>query len=615
MKLLLLSSLFFSLSLKAANEQDVDYTKSNEEFFALANQTSEIASKECTAAGDKLPRSLEVWFKGASQYVSDEVQREENFKLKTEELKTKLKSFTSRPATSEVQLESLLLQLDIFDLAINSLYAKDGRINARRQLSVSINELKNASEAEDKKWRETFDGSLIKSLNTALETAAKSCKGEKPAKGCDQAKTILDGLLKNEAIEYKNTYERKNIPSKVWNEDLAKIETTLKGKIAGLPDSDDKNVDWKTPASNGLEKIIKVRKDNGVICLTSNFPNWIAMDAQLGQPFARKDLGKDLEGRVAELIKKDQEKVLKLREQRVTITKLLVAMDGLQKYKKDAAAMCGQVALPPGGYVACPSNRPTVWCDPESPERMAWDQYKECKQNIKDRNEELDALSNVAREVKNNPNFEGMERRGFGIAGTIFQAKIRGEDGSSYYSSNPHVSLYEACKNGGFVPGGTDCTTIIQNGEGLSQTPAPKKTQTESVKKETTDGQTERKKVFLESYKKQIADKDPSMPLPLTKECGVRPSTPPGYIACPSKVPTPWCDPNSKARIELDKFNACASVVNEHNELADARINLSAYIKNNPEFTGVSRDDSGKIMARMKRSDGTFYYLPLNYNP
>lgn len=102
------------------------------------------------------------------------------------------------------------------------------------------------------------------------------------------------------------------------------------------------------------------------------------------------------------------------------------------------------------------------------------------------------------------------------------------------------------------------------------------------------------------------------------EQCGTAPLSPPGgYIVCPSSTNSAWCDTESPTRTAYDSYNSCVKEVKTKNDRLTAIGKLSESLKKDPNFVGVelvSSPTGSSWMAKVKNPDGTYKYVPLNYD-
>jgi len=101
------------------------------------------------------------------------------------------------------------------------------------------------------------------------------------------------------------------------------------------------------------------------------------------------------------------------------------------------------------------------------------------------------------------------------------------------------------------------------------------------------------------------------------EQCGTAPLSPPGgAIVCPSPTNSSWCDTSNPARVAYDSYNSCVKEVKTRNDRIAAVGKVSESLKKDPNFVGVElvTTASGSTwMAKMRNPDGTYKYVPLNY--
>lgn len=366
---------------------------------------------------------------------------------------------------------------------------------------------------------------------------------------------------------------------------------------------------------------------------------WNRQNRMIGLGALREPLVSDITKRIEALIAQDKKKYEAIKEKRAKIYKIILAMGDMSKNKLDLNAECGSDPHP-GTYV-CPGLVANPMCDPNSSEHYNKVNYNACKYRVDQQNDMISQLAKSSDALRSNPNVVGVEAHYLGTVGPIWRAIIKNPDGTiSYENVIKQASQYGADYSGSFAgvqndpryakpnngtstnptPSQPSPSNSSSSGSGSSSgssgsgsgsssspsTPASNSTtaQTAGIS-ETTKA--ENKKIYDE-VTAQILKKNPKSNASAATFCGSNP--------CVKTKDNKTCQVTDENKERLNRYNQCVSAVNDHNGRLDASINLSIYIKNNPDFVGVEKSPDTKLwMAKMKKTNGEFYYLPLNYNP
>lgn len=360
---------------------------------------------------------------------------------------------------------------------------------------------------------------------------------------------------------------------------------------------------------------------------------WNRQNRMIGLGALREPLMSDITKKIEALIAQDKKKYEAIKEKRAKIYKLILAMGDMSKNKLDLQAECGENPHP--GISVCPSRVPNPLCDPNSVESYNSANYNACKYRVDQQNDMISQLAKSSDALRSNPNVVGVEAHYIGSVGPIWRAIIKNPDGTtSYENVIKQASQYGADYSGSFAGIQNDPRYAKpNNGTGTSNggpknidaptSPTPSQpSPSNSSSSPSTPGsnsttiqtagitetiKAENKKIYDE-VTAQIVKKSPKNNVSVATYCGSNP--------CGKNKESKSCQVTDENKESLNRYNQCVSAVNDHNGRLDASINLSVYIKNNPDFVGVEKSPETKLwMAKMKKTNGEFYYLPLNYNP
>jgi len=575
------------------------------ELFTPFKVTHLNLKNTCKPEDSEMPRSFKLMLEASMNFYLKENLRNEIYQREIEKIKAKIESLNQNRYSSGSQTETLLLQLEAYELSILFLNGNGGRIDSLESEHHNIQMIKENSRIENEKWKNSYS-SYETTINSTIKEAQKYCLENPKLENCEKGIDILKEILNSVYIKYKKAYEKIDLSSIKDIEEISKIETDLKSKISSIDDS----LKWKSKILNGLNELIKTRKVTGLSCNIKNAKELLtkeedeilnAFDKSLAVGADRERYFLNFANIYDKFFLLEKEKALELMNQKTLLTKLLINVVDLNSYKSDINAECG--GDPRGqSIVICPDPKNPL-CNPYSEESKTNAAFKSCRDRKSLINNQIEALSRLPDKFKNDPNFLGVEGRTYGPAGIIFEAKFKNPDGSFRYEIIPNQSQ----SNVNFSP--------FVSGP----TPSPKNNLPSSTNSSTTkDPNKKNQLVDLKyDYDKKFEKFDPKDRIDSKLACNTKPINKFIYASCPSKTYNPWCDPDSKERKELDRYNACIKSLNEHNEIADAYLNLSPDLLKHKEFDRIIRSkETGELMARLKKEKGEFYFLPLDFkNP
>ena len=273
---------------------DIDEDAYNEKVFqlnAVLFGATEIGSKSCKPAGEKMPGSLDSFFKAVKTYSLGEIKRDKLLNTRIDAIQKKVAALTSGAEISkELQIEAIQLQIDTVNASIESVGGTSGRIPLREAIILAALESTKANVEENLKTVTTYKDMMNVSFVASMDAAKAACERKKevekceevgegadmtttchkelvpdPVPGCDVALAQIPVMKAGPAQQYGETYLKK-IPSTSENEQLQKFEDEMDTIIKAIPKSNDANFDWSSPMEGGLEKMKLARKESGAKC-------------------------------------------------------------------------------------------------------------------------------------------------------------------------------------------------------------------------------------------------------------------------------------------------------------------------------------------------------------
>jgi hypothetical protein len=495
--LLLLSSLLFSQSPLYASDtpsaqvsseiaNDEAYQQMNKEFELILKAAQDVGQKECKsdAPQGEIIRSAYLWLNKGKLLSDNERVRFQVYQSEVAKIKKRLQEILDSKDSARIQAEGVLLQSDLFTTEINFLWGNHGRIEARTQFLVEIKDGSAAAKYEDKLWLDSFEKDLTAGLNKSLSIASSACelKDDDKVEGCEEAKAKIQHAL-SLIPTYKEKYSQKNLPSQKVKDDLLAEEEKLRSAINAIP-SGVQDFAWKTPAVNGFEKIVEVRKKVTVYCPESKdsksqdksvkiaeifedknktseqkqtemkkvdeslansllggglivedlkkIPTeWNRQNLMMGLGAHRDPLMAEVTKKLEALIAEDKKKVELIREKRKKLFKIIMALGDMNKYKLNVADECGGDPNP--GVYVCPGRTPNPLCDPNSNESFNKANYNACRYRVEQQNEMITKLANADASLKSNPDVIGVESYYLGTVGPLWRAIVKKPDGTIGY--------------------------------------------------------------------------------------------------------------------------------------------------------------------------------------
>lgn len=263
-----------------------EYNQKNFELAAIFYGVVEIGGQSCKAAGKSMPKSLEKWWTVVKNYQ----QNESALMTKTENDQNELLNELEN-SKDNLQFDSLKVQEKSIDIGINAIAGAGGRIPLREDLLKAIAEIKKMIAEEKEKSILSFNNFKDKAIPDGINIAKKACERTKKEKICTTNESGEDNCVESEVKDpvpgcdvaiknysailpmledYKKLFLMTQVPSTELNTKMDEIEKNIQDLINNTPLSNDSNFDWSTNVSNKYLAMQEVRKDQGILCPSSD---------------------------------------------------------------------------------------------------------------------------------------------------------------------------------------------------------------------------------------------------------------------------------------------------------------------------------------------------------
>ncbi len=273
---------------------NIDEDAYNEKVFelnAVLYGATEIGAKSCKPAGEKMPGSLDSWFKAIKAYSLGETKRDKLLNSRLDAIQKKVTALTTGAEVSkELQIEAIQLQIDTVSASIESIGGTSGRIPLREAVIIAALESTKANVEENLKTVKTFQDMINVSFADSTKAAQAACDRKKkvekcetvgegedattschtelvpdPVPGCDVALAQIPAIIADPATKYADVYVNK-VPSTSQNNMMNDYEEIMDSMMKAIPKSNDAAYDWSSPMEGALEEMKLARKESGAKC-------------------------------------------------------------------------------------------------------------------------------------------------------------------------------------------------------------------------------------------------------------------------------------------------------------------------------------------------------------
>lgn len=207
---------------------DSAYIEKNAELATIVKMANDVVASKCKSENGETPASIQRWTKAAKAYQDSEALRDSNYNNSIAQMQNQVESISKDKGTSDLQMESVKIQINSVDAAIFTIGGEKGRIANREKLAALIAKALDQNKLEKDEAINAYKDLFSTGFPFGIQAAQRGCDRKKddktpdPVKGCEEAISGIPLISDGPAKEHQMLFTTK-VASKDLNVKMKKL--------------------------------------------------------------------------------------------------------------------------------------------------------------------------------------------------------------------------------------------------------------------------------------------------------------------------------------------------------------------------------------------------------